>query len=155
MPRVRATTSSAHLLSAGEWGPERRLFVGRHLAAEVRGHGPFGLLISEDALASRTDGWLADRPDLPLVFCGDDVYNFATAERPVEEIGSLAYRAFWEPSVAVVGRLPAGAASVRSRSTLSPATLEHLAATATVVGIGAWDQEATLLWTPASAPRGR
>jgi hypothetical protein len=100
----------------------------------------------EHPYAKPTDGWLQRNPDSPAVFCGDDVYEYYSAEDD-ELVGRLG-GATWGPRVGVIAPVPERGPRSWNRQTLSTDVISYIAAQTVAVMIGAWDDEGWLVWEP-------
>jgi hypothetical protein len=145
--KARAGQDFEHSLATKEVWARDRPCMGEFLVDRLRQVGDGAVLLSEDAYARPTDGWIA-QSDRHLVFCGDDVYDLATAETAADQVDALVYGAFWDPAVAIVGRLPGSAPPLSSKQGLDESVLAHVATTATAIAVGAWDEEGAVVWTP-------
>ena len=104
------------------------------------------LLCVEWAYARRTAPW----PDQEIFFCGDDVYGYQGADPAFEGVEWVPGGATWEPNVGMVTALPPGFEEIPHRQSITPETLEEMAAAAVAIIVGAWDGEAPLFWEPAT-----
>jgi hypothetical protein len=109
-----------------------------------------GVLLVEGAYERRTDGWLEKRPDDPVVFCGDDVYYYETADAGPDQVQRWLGGATWEPDVGMVTKLPQGTDRLTNRQSITHEDLEEMAVSASVIVVGAWDAEAFFFWQPSA-----
>ncbi len=104
------------------------------------------VLIVEGAHELRTDPWLENSPDDPVVFCGDDVYFYGTAESAPSDLVRWLGGATWRPDVGIVTDLPLAPNGLTNRQSLTPEELGEMAVRASVIVLGAWDDEAFVFW---------
>lgn len=121
--------------------------VGGWLLQQLRRHGAAArVLLVEGANELRTDPWLKNRPDDPVVFCGDDVYFYEPAGAAPPDLKRWIGGATWRPDVGIVTELPRGAGRLTPRQELTLEDLDEMAANASVIVVGAWDDEAVMFW---------
>jgi hypothetical protein len=104
------------------------------------------VLLVEGAVERRTDPWLQKWPDDPVVFCGDDVYFYETAQAPAADVERWLGGATWKPDVGIVTHLPHRPDRLTKRQDLTLEELSEMAGGASVIVVGAWDHEAFMFW---------
>jgi hypothetical protein len=129
--------------------------VGDWLLAELRRPSPAPRIVCvEGALERRTDGWLTKHPEYRVFFCGEDPDTYETTESPLPDLDRWCGGADWRPDLGIIAPLPAEIQQLTNRQSVPPDALEEMAAAASVIIVGAWDDEAFLFWQP-SATDGR
>jgi hypothetical protein len=117
---------------------------------ETRNSVPGSWLLSiEDALAKPSDPFVAKRHD-PKFFCRDSVYWYQTADEADARTRIALGGALWQPTVGIVTMMPASGRRL-NRQTLKDPALAQLAASATAIVIGAWDDEGLIFWEPSAS----
>lgn len=87
-------------------------------------------------------------PSHRLLFCGEDVYEYALPGELRWEMVSLAGGATWQPNVGIITSEPSVTHSVPWGERISPETLEQMAMSAVAIIVGAWDGEGHMIWEP-------
>ncbi|HEV3408110.1 MAG TPA: hypothetical protein VG079_05420 [Gaiellaceae bacterium] len=108
------------------------------------------VLLVEGALERRSDASLPNRADHPIVFSGDAVYYYETAESSPDDVERWLGGATWRPDVGIVTDAPRGAERFTERQELTLEELDEMAASASVIVVGAWDDEAFIFWEPST-----
>lgn len=109
------------------------------------------LLCVEGALERPSDPFLDSYPDWPLFFCGDSVYTYANADSPESDVQRWLGGATWNPNVGIVTERSASLGPLTNRQLVSDAEIAELAARASAIVIGAWDDEGLMFWEPGGA----
>jgi hypothetical protein len=108
------------------------------------------LLCMEDAFGRRSDFKLSpDQWPRQVFFCGEEVYDFALADTPLDEAVRVLGGAEWRPDIGLVAPLPNNREAIHTGDDVSPAELSQMAESAVAVILGAWDDDSLLFWEPA------
>jgi hypothetical protein len=113
--------------------------------------GGTALLVIEHAFSFRSDFKLPpDQSAHQVFFCGDDVYEYALADSPLDEAIRMLGGAIWRPEVGLVAALPDALDTIEHGQSLRPEQLEQMVERAAAVIFGAWDDDSLLFWEPGS-----
>jgi hypothetical protein len=130
--------------------PSANPAVKEALAGFLDTAGPASRLVCvEDSYRRRSDFRLpVDQWAHQVFFCGEDVYEFAGGEIPLEESARMLGGASWKPDVGLVTSLPEQLDTIEQGHEVTAEQLEEMAMAAVVVVIGAWDDDSFLFWEP-------
>lgn len=103
------------------------------------------LVCVEHAMARPSDPWLEARPQEQAFFCGDSVFLYETAESPNVLGKNLLGGAIWDPAVGIITTM-ASIGKLANRQRLDEFALAKLAAQASAIVIGAWDDDGLIVW---------
>ena len=110
------------------------------------------ICVVEHPVASKGDRFLRRR-QWPLFSVGDDVYLFAYAEEPIENVRRIVKEAHWYPGIGVASSLPSGSPVLTDGDEADPELLKTLAQRAQLIIVAAYDAEGWLVWHPPSRVR--